>query len=340
MTAMINTQNLSKDYGAGRGIKNLTMEVPEKSIFGFIGPNGSGKTTTIKCLCGLIIPSSGRGWIDGLEVLPKNIQQIKAKIGYLPDEFGVYEQMSVWEYLDFFGAAYKIRPTQRKQRIYEVLELTDSSHMIDYQVSSLSRGMHQKIGIAKTMLHDPKVLILDEPANGLDPHARIEMRKTILRLKEIGKTIMLSSHILPELGAICDRVAIIEKAELLIQGTVKEITRSLQEKIQLLIEVDSDIDTAVKACKDFDNVEDALVSANEIRVDYRGNRTQIADLNSHLVNSGVRVQSISEMEVDLENVFLTVTGKHEQRQDAEVSDEDTATNDARDRMIDKMNKEK
>lgn len=340
MTAMINTQNLSKDYGAGRGIKNLTMEVPEKSIFGFIGPNGSGKTTTIKCLCGLIIPSSGRGWIDGLEVLPKNIQQIKAKIGYLPDEFGVYEQMSVWEYLDFFGAAYKIRPTQRKQRIYEVLELTDSSHMIDYQVSSLSRGMHQKIGIAKTMLHDPKVLILDEPANGLDPHARIEMRKTILRLKEIGKTIMLSSHILPELGAICDRVAIIEKAELLIQGTVKEITRSLQEKIQLLIEVDSDLDTAVKACKDFDNVEDALVSANEIRVDYRGNRTQIADLNSHLVNSGVRVQSISEMEVDLENVFLTVTGKHEQRQDAEVSDEDTATNDARDRMIDKMNKEK
>ena len=340
MTAMINTQNLSKDYGAGRGIKNLTMEVPEKSIFGFIGPNGSGKTTTIKCLCGLIIPSSGRGWIDGLEVLPKNIQQIKAKIGYLPDEFGVYEQMSVWEYLDFFGAAYKIRPTQRKQRIYEVLELTDSSHMIDYQVSSLSRGMHQKIGIAKTMLHDPKVLILDEPANGLDPHARIEMRKTILRLKEIGKTIMLSSHILPELGAICDRVAIIEKAELLIQGTVKEITRSLQEKIQLLIEVDSDLDTAVKACKDFDNVEDALVSANEIRVDYRGNRTQIADLNSHLVNAGVRVQSISEMEVDLENVFLTVTGKHEQRQDAEVSDEDTATNDARDRMIDKMNKEK
>ena len=340
MTAMINTQNLSKDYGAGRGIKNLTMEVPEKSIFGFIGPNGSGKTTTIKCLCGLIIPSSGRGWIDDLEVLPKNIQQIKAKIGYLPDEFGVYEQMSVWEYLDFFGAAYKIRPTQRKQRIYEVLELTDSSHMIDYQVSSLSRGMHQKIGIAKTMLHDPKVLILDEPANGLDPHARIEMRKTILRLKEIGKTIMLSSHILPELGAICDRVAIIEKAELLIQGTVKEITRSLQEKIQLLIEVDSDLDTAVKACKDFDNVENALVSANEIRVDYLGNRTQIADLNSHLVNSGVRVQSISEMEVDLENVFLTVTGKHEQRQDAEVSDEDTATNDARDRMIDKMNKEK
>ena len=340
MTAMINTENLSKDYGAGRGINNLTMEVPEKSIFGFIGPNGSGKTTTIKCLCGLIIPTSGRGWIDGLEVLPKNIQQIKAMIGYLPDEFGVYEQMSVWEYLDFFGAAYKIPPTRRKQRIYEVLELTDSSHMIDYQVSSLSRGMHQKIGIAKTMLHDPKVLILDEPANGLDPHARIEMRKTILRLKEIGKTIMLSSHILPELSAICDRVAIIEKAELLIQGTVKEITRSLQEKIQLLIEVDSDLDSAVKACKEFDNVEDALVSVNEIRVDYHGNRTQVADLNSHLVKAGVRVQSISEIEVDLENVFLTVTGKHEQRQDADTKDDDKATDEARERILDRMNKEK
>lgn len=340
MTAMINTENLSKDYGAGRGINNLTMEVPEKSIFGFIGPNGSGKTTTIKCLCGLIIPTTGRGWIDGLEVLPKNIQQIKAKIGYLPDEFGVYEQMSVWEYLDFFGAAYKIPPDRRKQRIYEVLELTDSSHMIDYQVSSLSRGMHQKIGIAKTMLHDPKVLILDEPANGLDPHARIEMRKTILRLKEIGKTIMLSSHILPELSAICDRVAIIEKAELLIQGTVKEITRSLQEKIQLLIEVDSDIDSAVKACKEFDNVEDALVSVNEIRVDYLGNRTQVADLNSHLVKAGVRVQSISEIEVDLENVFLTVTGKHEQRQDADTKDDDKAIDEARERMLDRMGKKK
>ena len=340
MAAMINTENLSKDYGAGRGINNLTMEVPEKSIFGFIGPNGSGKTTTIKCLCGLIIPSSGRGWIDGLEVLPKNIQQIKAKIGYLPDEFGVYEQMSVWEYLDFFGAAYKIPPTRRKQRIYEVLELTDSSHMIDYQVSSLSRGMHQKIGIAKTMLHDPKVLILDEPANGLDPHARIEMRKTILRLKEIGKTIMLSSHILPELSAICDRVAIIEKAELLIQGTVKEITRSLQEKIQLLIEVDSDLDSAVKACKEFDNVEDASVSVNEIRVDFRGNRTQVADLNSHLVKAGVRVQSISEIEVDLENVFLTVTGKHEQRQDADTKDDDKAIDEARERMLNRMGKEK
>jgi ABC-2 type transport system ATP-binding protein len=339
MAAMINTENLSKNYGAGRGINNLTMEVPEKSIFGFIGPNGSGKTTTIKCLCGLILPSSGRGWIDGLEVLPKNIQQIKAMIGYLPDEFGVYEQMSVWEYLDFFGAAYKIPPARRKQRIYEVLELTDSSHMIDYQVSSLSRGMHQKIGIAKTMLHDPKVLILDEPANGLDPHARIEMRKTILRLKEIGKTIMLSSHILPELSAICDRVAIIEKAKLLVQGPIKEITRSLQEKIQLLIEVDSDLDAAVKACKEFDNVENASVSVNEIRVDYQGNRTQVADLNAHLIKAGVRIQSISEIEVDLENVFLTVTSKHEQRQDDDSGDDDKAANDARERILDRMGKE-
>jgi len=313
-SSIIKTENLSKNYGADRGIINLSMAVPAQSIFGFVGPNGSGKTTTIKCLCGLVLPSSGRGWIDGLEVLPKNIQQIKRKIGYLPDEFGVYEQMSVWEYLDFFGAAYKIPPRHRKKRIYEVLELTDASHMIDYQVSSLSRGMHQKIGIAKTMLHDPTVLILDEPANGLDPHARIEMRKTILRLKEIGKTIMLSSHILPELGAICDQVAIIEKARLLVQGTVKEITHSLQEKIQLLIEVDSDLDVAVAACNGFDNVENTTVTVNEITVDYLGKRPGVADLNTHLVKAGVRVLSISEIEVDLEKVFLKVTGKHEQRQ--------------------------
>ena len=187
---MIHTENLTKNYGEGRGIIGLNLDVPEKTIFGFVGPNGSGKSTTIKMLCGLVLPDDGTASINGIDVIPKNHIKIKKTVGYLPDEFGVYQQMTVWEYLDFFGAAYKIAPKQRKKRIHEVLDITDGMHMLDYQVSSLSRGMHQKVGIAKTMLHDPQLLILDEPANGLDPHARIDMRDTILRLKDMGKTIL------------------------------------------------------------------------------------------------------------------------------------------------------
>lgn len=308
MSNIIQTEHLSKDYGGGRGAMDVNLEIPENSVFGYIGPNGSGKTTTIKLICGLISPTSGQAFVDGVKVLPRHSSKIKRMIGFLPDEFGVYEQMSVWEYLDFFGAAYKIPPKKRKIRIEKVLELTDALHMMDYQVSSLSRGMHQKIGIAKTMLHDPKVLILDEPANGLDPYARIEMRKTILRLKEIGKTIMLSSHILPELGSICDYVGIIEKGKLLIQGPILDITRSLQENIMLEIRVDSDLKQAAEACREFANVKDVTLSGHEVRVEYLGKRNEIADLNQHLVSKGVRVVALQEMEVDLENVFLSVTG--------------------------------
>ena len=310
MGSMIRTEALTKSYGEGRGIHDLTLEVPENTIFGYIGPNGSGKSTTIKCLCGLLAPNSGRAWIGDKEVVPANIRDIKKTIGYLPDAFGVYDQITVWEYLDFFGAAYKIPPKERKKRIDEVLDLTNAANFANYLVNSLSRGMHQKIGIAKTMLHNPDLLILDEPANGLDPHARIDMRDTILRLKEIGKTIMLSSHILPELGAICDRVAILEKGKLLTQGTVREITQSLQESISLEIMVTSDIEEAIKAIKDLKTVRKVESSGNLIRADFVGKREEIADLNEHLVKNKVRVISLAEAEVDLENVFLAVTGKN------------------------------
>ena len=315
MSAIIRTLNLNKDYGGGRGIQELTLEVPPNSIFGYIGPNGSGKTTTIRILCGLLNPDWGEAWVSDVEVSPRNHRQIKRLIGFLPDEFGVYQQMSVWEYLDFFGAAYKIPTKERRKRIEYVLEVTDAAHMLDYQVASLSRGMHQKIGIAKTLLHDPMVLILDEPANGLDPYARIEMRKTILRLKELGKTIMLSSHILPELGTICDQVGILEKGRLLTQGTVSEISSNLQQNISLEIQVDSDIEAAAEVCRGFANIGELSYAGAEIRAEYAGKRTEVADLNAHLVKNGVRVISLRETEMDLEDVFLTVTGHEDAAQD-------------------------
>ena len=304
---MIEVENLTKSFGANRGINNLDMSIPAESILGFIGPNGAGKSTTIKLLCGLLRPDKGSASINGIDVNPKNYDKIKRTVGYMPDIFGVYDKMSVWEYLDFFGAAYKIPAGARKKRVEEVLDLVHSSHMIDYQVASLSRGMRQKIGLAKTMLHDPDVLILDEPAGGLDPQARIEMREIIVHLKSLGKTIMLSSHILPELGTICDLVAIVAKAKLRAFGTVQEVSASLTEKLRYSLNVDSDPEHAESIITQYENVEDVSRSQSDILFTYNGTRSDIADVLAGLVQNNVRVTSMSEEEIDLEAVFMKVT---------------------------------
>ncbi len=306
---MIRTENLTRDYGGGRGVIDLNLHVPRGTIYGYIGPNGAGKTTTIRLLCGLVRPTSGRAFINGVEVLPANIAVIKRMVGYLPDMFGVYDQMSVWEYLDFFCAAYRIPPARREERIREALRLTDAAYMLDYQVVSLSRGMRQRVGLAKTLLHDPEVLILDEPAGGLDPHARIEMRQTIQRLRDVGKTILLSSHILPELASVCDLVGILKNGRLVAQGSVAEITDRWREKLILVIVVDGSVPRAVRLCLEFPGVDEAAADANEIRVVFSGTRSAVADLNARLVQAGVRVLSLREEEPDLEQVFLTVTSE-------------------------------
>jgi len=226
----------------------------------------------------------------------------------MPDIFGVYEQMSVWEYLDFYGAAFKIPVKQRKKRIEEVLALTESSHMIDYQVTSLSRGMRQRIGLAKTLIHDPEILILDEPAGGLDPNARIEMRQTISRLKNLGKTILLSSHILPELSSVCDLVGIIFKGKLLVQGTVKEISASLQEKIIINVTVDSDVNEAKGILERIDCVENVkILEKNLLQFTFTGAREQIKSVLRILIENKVVVRWFYEEEIDLEDVFLNIT---------------------------------
>jgi len=308
---MIRTENLTKDFGGGRGIRDLNLHVPKGSIFGYIGPNGSGKTTTIKCLCGLLQPTQGRAFINNIEVIPKNIRQIKRLIGYMPDNFGVYDQMSVWEYLDFFCAAYHIPVGDRAKRIGDVLALTSAEHMMDYQVTSLSRGMRQRVGLAKTLLADPEVLILDEPTSGLDPHARIDIRQIIQRLRDLQKTILLSSHILPELASVCDLVGIIEKGHLVAQGTVKDITRALKENMELLLVVDSAPEAALAICRAFPGVQTAVAAQNEIHITFTGVRTAIPDLTAKLVTAGVRVMELKEQEANLEQVFLRVTGQAE-----------------------------
>ena len=307
---MIRTENLTRKFGGGRGIFDLNLEVEKGTIYGFVGHNGAGKTTAIKILCGLLRPDSGRAFIGEVEVLPKNLAKIKRSIGYMPDITGVYDQMSVWEFLDFYGAAFKIPPKDRRKRIEQVLELTHASEMIDYQVSSLSRGMRQKIGLAKTLIHDPDVLILDEPAGGLDPNARIEMRQTIAGLRSLGKTILLSSHILPELASICDRVGILNRGVLLAQGTVKEISAQLQENLQILVTVDSDVNHALAVVQKLADVQNAVIADSEhLSFSFTGGRKLAGELLAFLQTNGVKVRWFTENEASLENVFIDITSR-------------------------------
>lgn len=309
---MIRTENLNKKFGQDRGVFDLNIHVPKGSIYGFVGHNGAGKTTTIKMLCGLLKQDSGKAFISDVEVTPSNFAKIKQNVGYMPDIYGVYEQMSVWEYLDFYGAAFKIPKKNRKARIEEVLEITNATHMIDYQVTSLSRGMGQRIGLAKTLIHDPELLILDEPAGGLDPNARIEMRNTIRRLKELGKTILLSSHILPELATVCDLVGIIAKGNLLAQGTVKEISEQMQENISITVVIDSDVNHAIQTLQAIDMVETVKeVDKNQLNISYAGPRDSVGSVLSYVMQQGVQVRWFAENEADLEDVFMDITNKGE-----------------------------
>lgn len=305
---MIKTMHLTKKFGKDRGVFDVNLEVEKGTIYGFVGPNGAGKTTTIRVLCGLLAADEGKSSIDGLEVTPRNLAKIKRLIGYMPDITGVYEQMSVWEFLDFYGAAFKIPPRQRKARIEEVLAITKAMEMIDFQMTSLSRGMRQRIGLAKTLMHDPAVLILDEPAGGLDPNARIEMRQTIGRLKSLGKTILLSSHILPELSSVCDRVGIIFKGQLLAQGSVREITQRLQENLVIAVTVDAEAERAKALLERVDGI-DSVTALDEFQLSlvYSGSRSEVGAILALLMAEGIPVRWFNENEADLENVFLRIT---------------------------------
>ncbi|MBN8645594.1 MAG: ABC transporter ATP-binding protein, partial [Planctomycetes bacterium] len=233
---MIETINLCKEYGELVALNNLNLTIQEGDCFGFIGPNGAGKTTTIKILATLLKPTRGQAMINGLTVGYQN-RQIRPIIGYVPDFMGAYEDMVVTEYLEFFAATYGIHGSKRAQVVKDVLELTDLSYKASAEVNSLSRGMQQRLSVARVLLHDPKVLLMDEPASGLDPRARIEMRELLKELKRMGKTIIISSHILPELAEICNVVGIIEKGNLIFSGSVREIMKRARLEHTLLVVV-------------------------------------------------------------------------------------------------------
>ncbi len=307
---MIEIEHLTKRYKNVAAVNDLNLKVKRAEVFGFIGPNGAGKTTTIRILAGLLRPTSGKATIDGYDVI-KDTMEVKKVVGYMPDLFGVYDQMRVWEYLDFFGAAYRIGKERRREAIDRVLDITGSRDMRDYYIGTLSRGMKQKIGLAKTLIHDPQVLILDEPASGLDPRARIELRDTIKNLKSQGKTIMISSHILAELGDFCDTIGIIEKSKLLATGTLSDIMRQLRQHIIIEIQILDGMKQAEEILRMQKTVQSFTSSGDLIRVEFDGRIEESSDLLKSLVTSGVRVQWYSESPIDLEDVFMLVTSRSE-----------------------------
>src|SRR5213595_2692198 len=226
---MIETRDLTKKYGDLYALDRLTLKLDKGDVFGFIGPNGAGKTTTMRILATLLNPSWGEASVCGYSIYTGS-KEIRRSIGYMPDFFGVYDDMKVIEYLEFFAAAYRIKGPQRKKKVDDVLDLVDLGYKRDALVTSLSRGMTQRLGLARVLLHEPQVLLLDEPASGLDPRARIEMRKLIKRLRDMKKTIMLSSHILPELADICNKIGIIERGRLLFDGDVESAIKQVRSK--------------------------------------------------------------------------------------------------------------
>ncbi len=304
--AMIACAGLTKRYGEFEALKALDLQIEEGDIYGFIGPNGAGKTTTMRILSTLLLPTAGTATVAGINVLT-HPYEIKRILGFMPDSFGVYDGMRLREYLDFFGAAYRIPSAKRKGVIDDVLQLTDLASKADDFVSAFSRGMKQRCCLAKTLLHDPKVLLLDEPASGLDPRARIEMRELLKTLRGMGKTILISSHILSELGDMCNKIGIIEHGELLFSGDYREMVRQLRQERQLRIEVLDGADACAEILNAAHGISNVEHSGNEFQCDSTLDRVSLAKLHRELIERGVAVLFFEEEDTTLEDVFLTVT---------------------------------
>jgi ABC-2 type transport system ATP-binding protein len=305
------TDQLTKVYGELTALDRLSIQVDRGKILGFVGPNGAGKTTTIKILVGLARPTSGSARIAGADCV-RDARKIKHLVGYMPDAFGSFDNMRVREYLDFFGAAFKIPWRKRKVRIDAVLETTGSTYMQDRYVETLSHGMQQRIAIARTLLHDPEVLILDEPANGLDPHARIEMRELLLRLASMGKTLIVTSHVLPELARICDQVAIITNGRLRAAGALDEIMQRVRQKRMIEVQLAAQDQTEPAAAAlheilpDDGEIMPSLAEAI-VRFETSQSEEDLGNVLRDLIQHGVRVTQFREVPSDLEDAFLSVT---------------------------------
>ena len=298
---------LCKKYGKFTALDSLSMNISENSIFGFVGPNGAGKTTTMKIMAGLLKADSGSIFVNGEDIL-KNMKSIRDKIGYMPDFFGVYDDLKVTEYMDFYAGTYYIPYSQRAELIDSLLEVVDLSNKKDAYVDALSRGMKQRLCLARSLIHDPELLILDEPASGLDPRARVEMKEILKRLREMGKTIIVSSHILPELAEMCSEIGIIDQGKLVTQGSVHDIMNRMHKKRIIRVKASAPPELLIRLLKEQATVKEITENTDNVEFAFEGKNDDLTSILRNIVMNGIPVYSFSENEGNLEEIFMTVTG--------------------------------
>ena len=304
---MVEIRNLTKTYGKYRALNNLNLHIDKGEIFGFVGPNGAGKTTTMRIICGLLQADWGEVYVDGIDSLNHN-ELIKRKVGYVPDFFGVYDNFKVMEYMDFYGSMYGIDGETVRKTSLGLLDLVNLSDKADSYVDGLSRGMKQRLCVARALIHNPQLLILDEPASGLDPRARFELKEIMKNLGSMGKTIIISSHILPELGEMCTSIGVMEKGNLIANGKVDEITKQTRQANPLTIQILENKDQEIQILRQTPQVQKLSIRDNEIIIAFCGEEADMAQLLSNLILSVVKVSGFHREEGNLETLFLEITG--------------------------------
>jgi ABC-2 type transport system ATP-binding protein len=305
---MIRVEGLTKIYGNRTALDHVSFEVPKGEIFGFVGPNGAGKTTTLRILAALLEPTSGRALVDGADVI-EHPDLVHDRLGYMPDFFGVYDQLTAGEYLDFYAACYRLPKARRIKIADDLLELVGLSDRRDQAVDTLSRGLKQRLCLARALVHDPAVLLLDEPASGLDPRARVEMREILKELQTMGKTIVISSHILPELTELCTMIGIIDQGRMRATGPVQDVIRQLSSGRRLRITVLGQKEEAVAVLKPLAAIHDVLMVNGAVEAQYDGDDAAAAGILQALTAAGIKVSGFSQLEGGLEDAFMKATSE-------------------------------
>ena len=304
---MLQINHLYKSYGKFQAVSNLTLHIPKGDLFGFVGPNGAGKTTTIRMVCGLMLPNSGDIFINGIDAMAHQ-KEIKKQIGYVPDFFGVYDNLKVREYMDFYGSMYRMNSREIQRISDDLLELVNLCDKKEVFVDTLSRGMKQRLCVARALIHNPALLVLDEPNSGLDPRARVEMKELLQNLRSMGKTIVISSHILSELSEMCNSIGIMNHGSLVAAGRIEDVMEGVFGNNQLVITLDEGRETAIRIVNEYTKVEVDSVGEHEIRLSHNMTKTEIAQMVGAMIAGGVVVTGFHKQEGDLETLFMRVTG--------------------------------
>lgn len=304
---MLYIRDLTKNYGSFTAVNHLTLHIPEGDLFGFVGPNGAGKTTTIRIVCGLLKASGGSVQIGGTSA-PVGSKAMKRLIGYVPDFFGVYDNLKVYEYMDMYGSMYGMASRDIAKLTDDLLELVNLSDKREFYVDTLSRGMKQRLCVARALLHNPKLLILDEPSSGLDPRARVEMKELLKNLHSMGKTIVISSHILSELSEMCNSIGIMNRGQLVRAGRIEDIMQQISGGKRIHIHVVSDMEPAVRVMKEQAGVVVESVRENEIIISHGGTDEEVCAMIASLIQNGVVLTDFHREEGSLETLFMQLTG--------------------------------